>query len=162
MCVNLSQPVSCSSSFFPPPSLHPLPSLWFELDNENNEFGVCFFLWLSRPPPTSFSSRGDPVSDSQPPTSLSLFFHFCLHIFKVWFSFKFFFLSSRYQHVACSSSASLLSLHPFSSVLRSPSRSLSFCVISCSSCSIISLSEVVLTSTIQLHIHWWTDRWTDR
>lgn len=55
MCVNLSQPVSCSSSFFlssslpslpcsTPPSLHPLPSLWFELDNENNEFGVCFFL----------------------------------------------------------------------------------------------------------------------
>lgn len=83
MCVNLSQPVSCSSSFFSPPSLHPLPSLWFELDNENNEFGVCFFLWLSRPPPTSFSSHGDPVSDSQPPTSLSLLFHFCLHVFKV-------------------------------------------------------------------------------
>lgn len=59
-----------------------------------------------------------------------------------------------------------LSLHPFLHLLSpfsiSLSLPLSFYVISCPSCSIISLSEVVLTSTIQLHIHWWTDRWTDR
>lgn len=44
------------SSYLPPPFLHsPIPPscpfLWFKLDNENNEFGVCFILFLSLPPP---------------------------------------------------------------------------------------------------------------
>ena len=120
-----------------------------------NLVSVSFSGCLALPPLLSLLVV-TPVSDSQPPTSLSLLFHFCLHVFKsliFFFKKKFFFLSSHYQHVPCSSSASLLSHHPFSSVFRSPSRSLSFCVISCSSCSIVSLSEVVLTSTIQLHIH---------
>lgn len=88
MCVTLSQPVSCCSSFFSlssspiPPSS---PSPWFELDNENNEFGVCFFLCVSRPPPLLSLhlarpvslSHGDPVSYSlaharKPPTFISL------------------------------------------------------------------------------------------
>lgn len=89
-CVWISlNPSHVAPRFFslslPPPIPPSSPSLWFELDNENNEFGVCFFLCVSRPPPLLSLhlarpvslSHGDPVSYSlaharKPPTFISL------------------------------------------------------------------------------------------
>lgn len=68
MCVNPSQALSGSSSLL---SLS-LPSLLTppELDNENNEFGVCFFLRVSPSPTSLFISHGPYLSHRDPRVTL--------------------------------------------------------------------------------------------
>lgn len=75
MFVNPSQAVSCCSSFFSPSpqsSLSLSLSRRFELDNENNEFGVCFSLCVCRALPQLLSLHlARPLSLSFSPLALT-------------------------------------------------------------------------------------------
>lgn len=70
MFVNLSTRLVFLSSSPPPPFLHspvrplPSPSLCFKLDNENNEFGVCFFPALPHLACALLLTHSDPASYS--------------------------------------------------------------------------------------------------
>lgn len=131
-----------------------------------------FFLFISLAPSLPLLSGGDPVSFSHsharpPPTHTHTHTHqtlvllFCVSLQPCFVVCSPCSQISRCLFISSPSPPCLLS--PFSiSLCLFLSLPLSFYVISCPSCSIISLSEVVLTSTIRLHIHWWTDRWTGR
>lgn len=108
----------------------------------------CLFL-SPCPAPSCLPSRCDPESHSlgpngDPPLLCSYAFWFLSLYSDVGFILL---LSVSLPGLAC---LFLFLSHP------------PFWEISCSSCSIISLSEVVLTTTMLLHIRWWTDRQEDR